>query len=47
MKYNVRMKFEWDQAKANANSRKHGVTFDEARSVFFVEELHRKFVEKN
>ena len=37
MKYNVRMKFEWDQAKANANSRKHGVTFDEARSVFFDE----------
>ena len=31
------MKFDWDQAKANANSKKHGVTFEEARSVFFDE----------
>jgi len=29
------MKFEWDPAKARANERKHGVTFDEAASVFF------------
>ena len=28
------MQFEWDQAKADANLRKHGVSFQEARSVF-------------
>lgn len=27
------MKFEWDTAKAAANLRKHGVSFDEAGSV--------------
>lgn len=26
--------FEWDPAKAAANVRKHGVTFDEASTVF-------------
>ncbi len=26
--------FEWDDAKALTNARKHGVTFDEARRVF-------------
>lgn len=26
--------FEWDDAKASANLRKHGVTFDEAATVF-------------
>ena len=31
------MRFDWDQAKANANSKKHGVTFEEARTVFFDE----------
>ena len=31
------MKFDWDQAKANANSKKHGVTFEEARTVFYDE----------
>lgn len=28
------MKFEWDPAKASANFAKHGVTFEEAASVF-------------
>ena len=28
------MKFEWDPAKAASNVRKHGVSFDEAGSVF-------------
>ncbi len=28
------MKFEWDTKKASANIRKHGVSFDEAGSVF-------------
>ena len=26
--------FEWDDGKAAANARKHGVTFEEARDVF-------------
>jgi uncharacterized protein len=30
----VALVFEWDPAKARANSRKHGVTFEEAASVF-------------
>jgi uncharacterized protein len=29
------MRFEWDRAKAEANRRKHRVTFDEAATVFF------------
>ena len=28
------LKFEWDEDKAAANLRKHGVTFDEASTVF-------------
>lgn len=28
------MKFEWDPAKAAANLRKHGVSFDEGATVF-------------
>jgi len=28
------LKFEWDTAKAIANLRKHGVTFEEAASIF-------------
>ena len=27
--------FEWDEAKALSNIRKHGVSFDEAKSVFY------------
>lgn len=29
------IKFEWDAAKAAANIKKHGVSFEEARSVFY------------
>lgn len=29
-----RLHFEWDDRKAAANARKHGVSFDEAKSVF-------------
>jgi len=32
-----RLKFLWDPGKAKSNVRKHGVTFEEARSVFFDE----------
>jgi len=28
------MEFEWDQKKAEANKRKHGITFHEAATVF-------------
>lgn len=28
------MQFEWDPGKAKSNFRKHGVTFEEAQSVF-------------
>jgi uncharacterized DUF497 family protein len=29
------IRFEWDPEKARANARKHGVTFEEAASVFY------------
>lgn len=29
------MRFQWDKEKAAANLRKHGVSFDEAVTVFF------------
>lgn len=31
------IEFEWDEAKATTNLRKHGVSFDEARSIFYDE----------
>lgn len=31
------LQFEWDARKAAANEKKHGVSFEEARSVFFDE----------
>ena len=31
------LRFEWDERKAAVNAKKHGVSFDEARSVFFDE----------
>ena len=38
--YNVRMKhlaFEWDKKKEQANIKKHGVSFEEARTTFYDE----------
>jgi uncharacterized protein len=32
------LRFDWDPRKAAANRRKHGVSFEEARSVFLDEE---------
>lgn len=32
------LRFEWDNRKAAANLRKHGVSFEVARSVFFDEQ---------
>ncbi len=31
------LKFDWDPAKAASNLRKHGVSFEEAQSVFYDE----------
>lgn len=31
------MRFEWDERKASANEKKHGVSFDEAETVFYDE----------
>ncbi|MEO6626749.1 MAG: BrnT family toxin, partial [Burkholderiaceae bacterium] len=28
------LRFEWDERKAAANAKKHGVSFDEAKSIF-------------
>lgn len=36
------IKFEWDTLKAAANINKHGVSFEEARTVFFDE--HAKLI---
>jgi len=29
------MEFEWDESKAAANLKKHGVSFEEAKTVFY------------
>jgi uncharacterized DUF497 family protein len=29
------LQFIWDEGKARSNERKHGVTFDEAKTVFY------------
>jgi len=31
------IKFEWDSAKEAANKKKHGISFEEAQSVFYDE----------
>jgi len=44
--YNVHMitpRFEWEPRKANANLKKHGITFEEAKSVFYDD--HAKLLE--
>jgi uncharacterized DUF497 family protein len=30
-----KLRFIWDEGKARSNERKHGVTFDEAKTVFY------------
>ena len=32
------LEFEWDKKKDKVNAKKHGVSFDEARTVFFDEQ---------
>jgi len=44
--YNVRMnelRFEWDERKERANIKKHGVSFNEAQSVFYDENAIQYF----
>lgn len=33
-----KLSFEWDPRKASSNARKHGVSFDEAKTVFHDEQ---------
>ena len=33
----VQIKFEWNEGKASSNLQKHGVSFEEARTVFYDE----------
>lgn len=37
------LRFEWDKRKDRTNTRKHGVSFAEARSVFFDENAIQYF----
>lgn len=32
------IRFEWDPGKARSNQKKHGISFEEAQSLFFDEE---------
>ena len=41
------IKFEWDTAKAASNKKKHGVSFEEAQSVFYDEFAVQFFDEDN
>lgn len=41
------IKFEWDLPKAASNKRKHGVTFEEAKSVFYDDFAIQFFDEEN
>ena len=41
------IKFEWDTAKAISNRKKHGVSFEEAQSVFYDEFAVQFFDEEN
>jgi uncharacterized DUF497 family protein len=33
----IRLRFEWDKKKDKSNTKKHGVSFEEAQTVFFDE----------
>lgn len=41
------IKFEWDSAKVISNQKKHGISFEEAKSVFFDEFAVQFFDEAN
>jgi len=40
------IKFEWDTTKATSNKKKHGVSFEEAQSVFY-DEFALQFFDKD
>lgn len=40
------IKFEWNPVKARANEKRHGVTFEEAKSVFF-DDYARQFFDED
>lgn len=42
-----RLTFEWDDNKAKSNLAKHGVTFEEAQSVFFDDQAIQFWDEAN
>jgi uncharacterized DUF497 family protein len=42
-----KLSFEWDKNKDNANQKKHKVSFDEAKSVFYDEKATLFFDGKN
>lgn len=41
------IRFEWDSAKAVSNKKKHGVSFEEAQSVFYDEFAVQFFDDEN
>ncbi|WP_076791246.1 BrnT family toxin [Chlorobium sp. KB01] len=41
------IEFQWDNNKARSNSEKHGVTFQEAKTVFYDEFADQYFDQKN
>ena len=40
------IEFEWHEAKSRANEKKHGVSFEEAQSVFY-DEFARQFYDND
>ena len=41
------IEFEWDTTKASSNKRKHGISFEEAQSVFYDDFAIQFFDEEN
>ncbi|MGY8814041.1 MAG: BrnT family toxin [Gammaproteobacteria bacterium] len=41
------VRFEWDSSKASLNKKKHGVAFEEAKSVFYDEFAIQFFDDEN
>ena len=39
----IELQFEWDRQKEKANIKKHGISFDEARTVFYDENAMQFF----
>lgn len=41
------LRFEWDERKARSNEQKHGVSFDEAETVFYDENARLLYDSEN